>query len=383
MRNAIIRGRDLLPDGSLVETPLAMEDGTIASLERDTHSSWNAGGCLVLPGIVDVHGDAFEHLIMPRPHAVLPYELALTQADRQMVSNGITTGYYGMSYTWEPGLRSGDGARAFLTAFESAKPHFTVDSRLHLRFEIYHLDAVEEVIDWLHSGRVDLLSFNDHIAYQESKMDDAATLGVYAHRSGLSPDEFRQLFYQVKERGEQALQGVIRLAGAARDAAVPMASHDEEAPEVRQWYHDLGCTICEFPCNRETAEAARLMGDPVILGAPNVIKGESLYGRLSARRSAAEGLCAVLSSDYYYASQLNAAFLLAKLGLLPFGEAWNLVSINAAEAVSLHDRGEIAPGKRADLLVVDDFSRDYPIVEAAFVAGRLVHASENFMLNNL
>lgn len=256
------------------------------------------------------------------------------------------------------------------------------DSRLHLRFEIYHVDAIEEVIGWLESGQVDLLSYNDHIAYQKSKLNDPATLGVYAHRSGLAPDEFRRLFYEVKESRGQAFEGVVRLAAAARPAAVPMASHDEESPSIRKWYHDLGCSICEFPCNRETAEAAIWMGDPVVLGAPNVLKGESLYGRPSARQSVAEGLCSVLSSDYYYASQLNAGFLLAELELLSFGESWRIVSANAAEAISLSDRGEIVPGKRADIVIVDERRWHYPRVEATFVAGRLVYASEDFLVNN-
>lgn len=384
MRNGISRGRLLLADGSVVDAPLSLDknDGTIAFVGRAGYRNWDAAGCLVLPGIVDIHGDAFEHLIMPRPHAVLPHDLALYQADRQLVANGITTGYYGMSYTWEPGLRSGDGARRFLEAFEDTKARLAADSKLHLRFEIYHVEAVDEVLEWLEAGKVDLLSFNDHIGYQESQMDDPATLGVYAHRSGLSPDEFRRLFDDVKGRGEEALEGVSRLATVARHAAVPMASHDEESPAVREWYHSLGCGICEFPCNRETADAARTMGDPVVLGAPNVLKGESLYSRLSARQSIAEGLCNVLSSDYYYVSQLNAGFLLAQLGLLPIGEAWRLVSANAAAAVSLDDRGEITPGKRADLIIVDETNWHYPRVEATFVAGRLVYASEDFLREN-
>ena len=153
-----------------------------------------------------------------------------------------------------------------------------------------------------------------------------------------------------------------------------MASHDEASPQIRAWYHQLGCHICEFPTNRETALAARDMGDPVVLGAPNVLKGGSLYQRLSARESIAEGLCHILTSDYYYPAQLNAAFFLAESGLCSFAKAWNLIAAEPARIAGLQDRGDISPGKRADLILVDDSVPLRPRVAAAFVAGRLVYA---------
>ena len=84
----------------------------------------------------------------------------------------------------------------------------------------------------------------------------------------------------------------------------------------------------------------------------------------------------MLTSDYYYPTLLHAPFILARNGALPFGPAWDLVSKNAAAAVGLTDRGSIAPGMRADLLLVDDRDVTLPMVRATFVGGRLRFASE-------
>ena len=116
-------------------------------------------------------------------------------------------------------------------------------------------------------------------------------------------------------------------------------------------------------------------GDTTVLGAPNVMRGGSHARRLVAAEAAADGLCSVLTSDYYYPALLYAPFLLEQRGTLPLAKAWDLVSRNAAQAVGLADRGAIAPGLRADLVLVDDSDRTLPVVRASIVAGELRFAS--------
>jgi alpha-D-ribose 1-methylphosphonate 5-triphosphate diphosphatase len=156
-----------------------------------------------------------------------------------------------------------------------------------------------------------------------------------------------------------------------------MLSHDDETPEMRRRYAALGCDISEFPLDRATAEAARDLGSPIVLGSPNVLRGGSHCGRLSAADSVAAGLCTILSSDYYYPAPLHAAFRLVADGVVGLEQAWRLVSVNPAKAVGLDDRGEIAPGKRADLIIVDDSDPAYPRVVATFVAGRVAYAASD------
>ncbi len=67
---------------------------------------FDATGLLVLPGIVDIHGDAFERQLQPRPGVDFPADIALADTESQLLANGITTAFHGVTLSWEPGLRS-------------------------------------------------------------------------------------------------------------------------------------------------------------------------------------------------------------------------------------------------------------------------------------
>jgi alpha-D-ribose 1-methylphosphonate 5-triphosphate diphosphatase len=153
-----------------------------------------------------------------------------------------------------------------------------------------------------------------------------------------------------------------------------LLSHDDASPQQRRWFRALGCRLAEFPTTVETAEDAASHGDDIVLGAPNVVRGGSHTGWIDATEMIGRGLCSVLASDYYYPAPLLAAFTLARQGILPFGQAWALVSQTPANAVKLNDRGQIAPGQRADLIIVDPSAvGQQPRAVAAIVAGRVVH----------
>jgi alpha-D-ribose 1-methylphosphonate 5-triphosphate diphosphatase len=135
----------------------------------------------------------------------------------------------------------------------------------------------------------------------------------------------------------------------------------------------FGCRLAEFPTTIETAQAAASEGDDIVLGAPNVVRGGSHTGWIDAADMIGRGFCSVLASDYYYPAPLLAAFGLAARGVLPLERAWKLVSETPAAAVGLSDRGRIALGGRADLIVVDAHAARKPRIVATIVAGRIVH----------
>jgi|GEM_PF-6871027 len=60
---------------------------------------------------------------------------------------------------------------------------------------------------------------------------------------------------------------------------------------------------------------------------------------------------------------------------MSFEAAWEAVSAGPAAALGLSDRGAVAPGRRADLVLVDASDPDAPRVVATLVAGRLAYAS--------
>jgi alpha-D-ribose 1-methylphosphonate 5-triphosphate diphosphatase len=302
--------------------------------------------------------------------------VALADSDRQVISNGITTVFHGTTWSWEPGLRSGDNARRLLEAIERLRPHFAADTRFHLRHETYNLDAEDEIGQWLAEGRIDLFAFNDHMAATIRDLAKPNKRGRLVDRTGLSDTAFEELVGRVAARAADVPATTARLAAAARAAEVRMLSHDDATPAMRKAYRDMGAMIAEFPVNEETAREAAAAGDAIIYGAPNVVRGGSHTGWTRAADMIAKGLCSVLASDYYYPAQLLAAFRLAADGVKPLTQAWNLISAGPAQAAGLADRGVLAEGCRADILLVDDTIPLRPRIVAVIAAGKLVHLTD-------
>jgi alpha-D-ribose 1-methylphosphonate 5-triphosphate diphosphatase len=374
-----VEGGRVLLGGEIRETSLQIAGGKISAVGSE-HGRGSfgidAGDLKVLPGIVDLHGDAFERQMMPRPGVDFPVDVALVDSDRQAIGNGITTVYHATTWSWEPGLRSADNARRLLEAIESLRPQLAADTRFHLRHETFNLDAEAEIAQWLSDGRIDLFAFNDHMDSTVASLDKPQKRARMVERCGVSSAEFDRLVAAVVSRGHEVPQSIARLAGAARSANVRMLSHDDASPAMRKAFRAEGVGIAEFPINEETAREAADAGDFIVFGAPNVVRGGSHTGWTKASDMIAKGLCSILASDYYYPAQLLAAFRLAVDGVLPLAEAWDLVSAAPARAAGLSDRGILAAGYRADIILVDDEVPMRPRIVAVIAAGRLIHLTD-------
>jgi alpha-D-ribose 1-methylphosphonate 5-triphosphate diphosphatase len=379
MTDIFIEGGRTLLGNEIQETSLRIAGREISAVGSEPGRSSlgiDARGLVVLPGIVDLHGDAFERQMMPRPGVDFPVDVALVDSDRQAISNGITTVYHATTWSWEPGLRSADNARGLLEAIESMRPQLAADTRFHLRHETYSLDAEAEIIEWLSEGRIDLFAFNDHMDSTVASLAKPQKRSRMVERTGLSSEAFDKLVEHVVSRAQDVPASIARLAQAARAAGVRMLSHDDESPAMRQAFRTHGINIAEFPVNEETAREAASAGDFIVFGAPNVVRGGSHTGWTRASDMIAKGLCSVLASDYYYPAQLLAAFRLAADGVLPLAQAWQLISSAPARAAGLTDRGVLAEGQRADIILVDDKMPLRPRVVAVMAAGRLVHLAD-------
>ena len=375
-------GNVLLEGGAFVETDLILADGRIAAIGGGAaDSEFDARGLLVLPGIVDLHGDAFERQLMPRPGVHFPADMALLDTDRQLLANGITTAFHGLTWSWEPGLRGREAAFALMDALDGLRDRLSCETRIHLRHEIYNLAAEPTILDWIARGRISVLAFNDHLPDILAKRAPLSGLRPFADRAGLSLEAFADLLDAVGQREGEVTASVERLAAAARHAGIALVSHDDSTPKVRNYYHDLGCRLCEFPLNHETAWVGRALGDWIIMGSPNVMRGGSHAGGLAAATAIRQGLCDILTSDYYYPALLHAPFRLAADGSCGLGDAWALVSRNPARAAGLSDRGEIAVGHRADLLLVEAGDLALPRLHATLVGGNPVYAGPGRPLN--
>ena len=374
----IAGGRTLVGDG-LIDTSVTLADGRIDALGRDggTGQELDAEGLLVLPGIVDIHGDAFERQMMPRPGVAFPIDVALVDSDRQAIANGITTVFHGVTWSWEPGLRGPENARAVLGGIERLRGRLGADTRYHLRHETYNLDAEDEIVGWIEAGRIDALAFNDHMT--PSLTDKRPhKVSQMAERAGLTREAFDALLARMESRGGDVPASIERLAAVARRRGVPLLSHDDTSPAMRADYRALGCRIAEFPTNEETAAAAVAAGDLLMFGAPNVVRGGSHTGWTDATEMVRRGWCAILASDYYYPAPLLAAFRLVARGAATLPQAWRLIAQAPAEAVGLTDRGMIAAGQRADLVLVDE--TDGNEIVATISRGRIMHLTDSTRL---
>lgn len=336
---------------------------------------FDARGLYVLPGIVDIHADAFERQLMPRPGVAFPIDVALLESDRQAVGNGITTMFHGVTWSWEPGLRGAENARAVLGAIEALRPELGADTRCHLRYETFNLDAEAEVTDWLAQGRLGMLGFNDHMP-GENMPPRTRKVAEMAARSGLSHEDFLALVEALRGRADEVPGSIARLAAAANNSETALLSHDDMSPEQRRWFRALECRLAEFPTTLETAEDATKAGDDVVMGAPNVVRGGSHIGWIGAADMIARGFCTILASDYYYPAPLLAAFRLASDNVAPLPKAWRYVAEQPARAARLDDRGTLAAGKRADIVIVDGSDSLRPKVVATLANGRFVHLAE-------
>ena len=379
MTDIIIEAGRALIDGEFQETSLSIAGGEIHELgagHRRGALALDARDLLVLPGIVDIHGDAFERQMMPRPKVDFPIDVALVDSDRQAIANGITTVFHAATWSWEPGLRSGDNAQRLLEAIEALRPKLAADTRFHLRHETYNLDAEETIGEWLSDGRIDLFAFNDHTENTVLLLNKPNKRKTMVARTGLSDEDFDVLLQCVLSRAAAVPGSMSRIAKIARDADVRMLSHDDNSPDMRRAFRAQGVRIAEFPINEETAREAAAGGDAIVFGAPNVVRGGSHTGWTKASDMIEKGLCSVLASDYYYPAPLLAAFRLAHDQVLPLGKAWDLISAAPAEAAGLADRGKLAQGRRADILLVDDTIPLRPRIVAVIAAGRLVHLAD-------
>ncbi len=391
-----------LPD-QIVETNVTVEGGAIAEIGGAARGDViDARGLILAPALIDVHGDAFERQLMPRPGVFFPMETAVLETDRQLAANGIATTYHSITLSYEPGLRSVEKAREMMQAIRDLAPRLTVENRVQLRWETFAFEALE-TLDWAMDAPLKpSLAFNDHLSMTMRSFDtriqdrafehsDAFTLAdlddprlgpqrhqKHATRAGQSLDEHMEMIRRIWARRPEVVETITKVAEKARARGIPMLSHDDTQAETRAFYRALGATVSEFPMTMGPVNDARDNGDLIIFGSPNAVRGGSHIGSLGAADMVEAGCCDLLASDYYYPAMLAAVDRLDREKRADRLTLWSLVSSGPARAMKLTDRGEIAPGKRADLVLVDWPDTATPAIRGTWVAGRCAYAAQPF-----
>lgn len=396
----IIEGATVVFGERLEPASLRIEDGRITAIDgaRDGAAVIDGRGHLLAPAFVDIHGDAFERQVMPRPGTMLPVPAALLETDRQLASNGIATAYHALTLSWEPGLRSVETGYAIVRALDALAPRLTVDNRVQLRWETFCFEAIDLIREALAGPRLPSVAFNDHtsmvmldpsVSLQERPFDldpafpvvDPETpafldkMAERAKRAKIPSADMVALVREMWARRPQVPDAIEQVAALGQAAGAPMLSHDDSQIETRDFFRARGARICEFPMNRRVAKAARDAGDFIVFGAPNATRGGSHLASIGAADMIREGLCDILASDYYYPAMLLGLARLKADGVGPLHALWPLVSGNPARASGLADRGVIEIGKRADLVLVDWPDGAAPAVRRTWVAGREAYSA--------
>jgi len=328
-----------------------------------------------MPGLIELHTDHLEPHIMPRPSVDWHPMSAVLAYDAQIAASGITTVF--------DSLRLGVDERKASVANSSHALGRTIydaqhrgllraEHRTHLRCEIASPDVVDSLCAFLEVLPVHLVSLMDHTPGQRQFRDIEKLRIYYRGKGGMSEPQLQDYIAHRVALGERySVLNRRALVAAAKRNGVSLASHDDTTLEhVRESVED-GVMLAEFPTTTEAACASHKAGIAVMMGAPNLVRGGSHSGNVSAVELARLGTLDIFSSDYVPTSLLQAVFRLPHVADISLPRAVGSVTAAPAEVMGLTDRGTIEAGKRADLVQVDVID-DLPVVRRVWREGRRV-----------
>ena len=364
---------DVLIEEELQRKSFCFENGLISDLAE---IEVDASGYWILPGIVDLHGDGFEHHLNPRPSASFDIILGLRSAERELSANGITTAYFAQAYSWEGGYKSPSYAKDFFNALCLYRKDCLTDIRAQVRYEILMLENTSELISLIKAFDINYLVYNNHIPVAQKLWKEfPERIEGWAAKSKRTGSELMAVVNGLADNGSELKNQLSLLSAELTKIDIMIGSHDDSSQAERSYFNSLGATICEFPTSIVTAEYARSIGNPVIMGAPNVVRGGSQSGSISATDLIMADLCDALVSDYYYPALANSVWTLHDKDLVRFERAWGLISLGPARALNLNTKGQLKIGYCADFVVMDPNKR---LIEATFCNGKPTYMSGNF-----
>jgi alpha-D-ribose 1-methylphosphonate 5-triphosphate diphosphatase len=331
-------------------------------------------GDVLMPGVVDLHTDSLEKHYFPRPNIDWnPVSAAVTH-DGCCLSVGVTTILNSLTLgSFNPSAaRNTDNLRRLVDGLHDAQDHgmLRADHRIHWRCETTADDLRSRLEVMADHPMTAMFSLMDHTPGQRQYRNLEKHLANW-QANGMSEATALERLAQVRDRQARNAEGNrTHVAQMAKSRGTPLASHDDESLAHVDEAADLGATVAEFPVTAEAARRARERGMVVVMGGPNLIRGGSYSGNVPAAELAQADLLDAFASDYVPRSLVECAFAMTRE---PFGwslaQAVALVTAGPARAVGLDDRGEIAPGRRADLLRVR-LAGDLPLVRGVWTQGK-------------
>jgi alpha-D-ribose 1-methylphosphonate 5-triphosphate diphosphatase len=369
----------VLPDRVLEDALVVVENGIITdvtAMGAVPADATDLRGALLLPGLVDTHSDGLEKERNPRPNTEFDVDFAVASFEGRVRAAGVTTVFHGIGYQTAP--NKGRDIEQAVTITTSIRRRRGEDPMVDHRF-LFRLDARDPAglaalgpqLAGLESDVPPLVSYEDHTPGQGQYRDPDYYRRWLEGTQDISQAQAQAVMDElVADRDTREWHRPVALSWLAEQAELGHARvlvHDPVTAEEVAHAHAHGCVVAEFPTTVEAARAAKELGMDVVAGAPNVLRGGSHSGNVSAEELIAAGLADALSSDYMPTAMLAAAMRLADRGLVPLPRAVALVSSGPARVAGLTGRGVIVPGARADLVAVT--------VGGGWPTVRLVHAA--------
>lgn len=373
----VLSNARIVLSGTVISGSLVMRDGRIAAIDTGASAvGEDVEGDYLIAGLVELHTDHLERHYRPRPSVRWPALAAVQAQDAQIAGSGITTVFdcFRIGSLDDDDFGLGETRQLAAIMEESVKGgRLRIDHRVHLRCEVSAPNMLPEFEAAVATLNVGLVSVMDHAPGQRQFKTLDQAKRYYVSGLGWSEDEYaRYAARRMAQSEENAQPNRAAVARTCRALGIMLASHDDATREHVEEAIADGIRIAEFPTTREAAEACSELGLTVMMGAPNVVRGGSHSGNISARELAGAGLLDVLSSDYVPISLIHAAFLLAdeEHGVaLP--ETIAMVTDAPAKAAGLGDRGRLDFGLRGDVVRVH-LADGVPVVRAVWRGGRRI-----------
>ena len=360
-----LTGAEILYENGLCRDAISIAGGRIAS---SGGREINLSGFRILPGIIDLHGDGFERHMAPRRGAVDSPAAGLAGLDAECAASGITTAVLAQFWSWEGGMRSPEFAQTLAQALHAAETLTAM--HLQLRVETHMIDTLDAMLALVRRAGISFVVWNDHLPHKHLAAGKRPPgLTGQALKAGRSPEDHATLLAALHANGPRLAAALAPITAELAALGVRMGSHDDNTPADRARFRAMGADLCEFPETEAAARAAKDAGEPVIMGAPNVVRGASHSGKVAAEALIAAGLVDALVSDYHYPTLARAALKLVPA--IGWAAAWGLISSGPARVMGWQDRGRIAPDARADLVIMDGQGR----ICGTIAGGRVSHLS--------
>ena len=339
----------------------------------------DARGGYISPGFIDIHSDYIETIASPRPTSMMDFNISLREAEKILISHGITTMFHSLSFyredvfTHKP-MRNPQNIQRMVDAIDATHHELhLIRHRLHARFEIDNIDEVDRLVKNIEDDKVHLLSFMDHTPGQGQYRNLEVYRETLKGYRNISDDAVNVIIAERQSTEFLTIEKIKEVADIALAKGIAIASHDDDNIKKLDLVKTFGTTISEFPITLDVALKAKEIGLYTIAGAPNVLLGGSHSGNLSAAEAIGHDCVDILCSDYYPAALLHSIFDLHEKHGNDLHKMFMMVTLNPAKAVRMDDElGSIKVGKKADILVIERMDDGYPMLTATMVNGALI-----------